>query len=89
MLAIYSRRAIRRHFLRLSDCLTSLTLLFLTLPLFLMVHANTLSVILYSAGAAGNLISASSSSLIHESSDLNSCAIHALLVAHLPFLQLF
>ena len=79
---------IRRHFLRLSDCLTSFTLLFLTLPLFLMVHASTLSAILYSAAAAGNLISASSSSSAHEFSDLNFSASDALLVAHLPFLQL-
>jgi len=84
MQAIYSCRAIRRHFLRLSDCLTSFTLLFLTLPLFLMVHASTLSAILYSAAAAGNLISASSSCSAHESSDLNSSASDALLVAHLP-----
>jgi len=89
MPAIYSCRAIRRHFLRLSDFLTSFTLLFLTFRLFLMVHANTLSIILYSAAAAGNLISASSSNSIHESSDLNSFASDTLLVAHLPFLQLF
>jgi len=36
----------------------------------------------------GNLISASSSSSAHGSSDLNSPASDALLVAHLPFLQL-
>ena len=53
-----------------------------------MVHASALSAILYSAAAAGNLISASSSSSAHEASDLNSSASHALLVAHLPFLQL-
>jgi len=88
MPAIYSCRAICRHFLRLSDCLTSFTLLFLTLPLFLIVHASTLSVILYSAAAAGNLISASSSSSAHDSSDFNSPASDALLVAHLQFLQL-
>ena len=88
MPAIYSCRAIRRHFLRLSDYLTSFTLRFLTLPLFLIVHASTLSAIFYSAAAAGNLISASSSSSAHESSDLNSFASDALLVAHLPFLQL-
>ena len=89
MPAIYSCRAIRRHFLRLSDCLTSFTSLFLTLPLFLMVHTSTLSAIFYSAAAAGNLISASSSSSAHESSDFNSAANHTLLVARLPFLQLF
>ena len=49
---------------------------------------NTLSAILYSAAAAGNLVSASSGSSAHESSDLNSPSSHALLVAHLPFLQL-
>jgi len=58
------------------------------LPLFLMVHASALSAILYSATAAGNLISASSSSSAHESSDLNSLASDTLLVAYLPFLQL-
>ena len=88
MPAIYSCRAIRRHFLRLSDCLSSFTLLFLTLPFFLMVHASTLSAILSSAAAAGNLISVSSSSSAHESSDLNSSATDAWLVANLPFLQL-
>jgi len=62
--------------------------LFWTLPLFLMVHASTLSAIPYSAAAAGNLVSASSSSSAPESSDLNSPASDALLVAHLPFLQL-
>ena len=64
-------------FFRLSDCLTSFTLLFLTLPLFLIVHASTLSAILYSAAAAGNLISASSSSSAHESSYLKSLASDA------------
>ena len=54
-----------------------------------MVHASTLSAILYSAAAASNLISASSSSSAHESSDLNFPASDVLLVAHLPFLQLF
>jgi len=88
MPAIYSCRAIRRHFFRLSDCLTSFTLLFLSLPLFLIVHASTLSAILYSAAAAGNLISASSSSSAHESSDLKSLASDAWLVAHLLFFQL-
>jgi len=77
MPAIYSCRAIRRHFVRLSDCLTSFALLFVTLPLFLIVHASTLSAFLYSAAAAGNLISASSSSSAHESSDLKSLAIDA------------
>jgi len=88
MPAIYSCRAIRRHFVRLSDCLTSFTLLFLTLSSFLIDHASTLSAILYSAAAAGNLISASSSSSAHESSDLNSLVSDAWLVAHLLFLQL-
>ena len=55
MPAIYSCRAIRL-FLRLSDCLKSFTLLFLTLPLLLMVHASTLSAILHYAAAAGNLV---------------------------------
>jgi len=77
MPAIYSCRAIRRHFLRLSDCLTSFMSLFLMLPLFLIVHASTLLAILYSAAAAGNLISASSSSSAHESSDLKSLASDA------------
>jgi len=58
-------------FVRLPD---EFYVLFLTLPLFLIVHANTLSAILYSAAAAGNLISASSRSSAHESSDLNSLA---------------
>jgi len=53
-----------------------------------MVHASTLSAILYSAAAASNLISASSSSSAHESSDLNFPPSDVLLVAHLPFLQL-
>ena len=89
MPAIYSCRAFRQHFFsRLSDCLTSFTLLFVTLPLFLIVHASMLSAILYSAAAAGNLIFLSSSSSAQESSDLNSFASDALLVAHLPFLQL-
>jgi len=88
MPAIYSCRAIRRHFVRLSDYLTSFTLLFVTLPLFLIVHASTLSAILYSAAAAGNLISASSSSSAHESSDLKSLASDAWLVANLLFFQL-
>jgi len=88
MPVIYSCRAIRWHFVRLSDCLTSFTLLFLTLSLFLIVHATTLSAILYSAAAAGNLISASSSSSAHESSDMKSLASDAWLVAHLLFFQL-
>jgi len=54
-----------------------------------MVHARTLSAILYSAAAAGNLVSVSSSSSAPESSDFNSPASDALLVAHLPFFQLF
>ena len=72
MPTIYSR-----HVLRLSDCLTSFTLLLLTLPLSLIVHTNTLSAILYSAAAAGNLISASSSSSAYLSSDLISLASDA------------
>ena len=72
-------------FVRLPD---EFYVLFLTLPLFLIVHANTLSAILYSAAAAGNLISASSRSSAHESSDLNSLARDAWLVAHHLFFQL-
>jgi len=73
MPAIFSCRAIRlRHVLRLSDCPTSFTLLILTLPFLLMVHASTLSAILYSAAAAGNLLSASISRPANESSDFNS-----------------
>jgi len=88
MPAIYLCRAIRRHVLRLSDCPTSFTLLFWTLPLLLMVHASTLSAMLYTAATTSNLISASSSSSAHQSSDLNSLASDVWLVAHLPFLQL-
>ena len=73
MPAIFSCRAIRlRHVLRLSDCPTSFTLLILTLPFLLMVHASTLSAILYSADASGNLMPASSSSSANASSDFNS-----------------
>jgi len=73
MPAIFSCRAIRlRHVLRLSDCPTSFTLLILTLPFLLMVHASTLSDILYSAAASGNLMPASSSSSANASSDFNS-----------------
>jgi len=73
MPAIFSCRAIRlRHVLRLSDCPTSFTLLILTLPFLLMVHASTLSAILYSAAASGNLMPASSSSSANASSDFNS-----------------
>ena len=91
MPAIYSCRAIRRHFLRLSYCLTCFTLQFLTLPLFLMVHASTLSAILYSAAAAANLIFASRSSSAHESSDLNSSATALLPLMHdlLPIFHFF
>jgi len=81
MPVIYSCRAIRlRHVLCLSDCPTSFMLLILTLPLLLMVHASTLSAILYSesAAASGNLMSASSISSAHESSDLNSLASDAM-----------
>jgi len=89
MPAIYSCRAIRRHFLRLSDCLTNFTLQFFTLPLFLMVFTQVRCRLFFnSAAAAGNLISASLSSSTHESSDLNSSTRDALFVAHLPFLHL-
>ena len=85
MPAIFLCGAIRlRHVLRLSDCPTSFTLLILTLPFLLMVHASTLSAILYSADAfsgnlmpassssSGNLMPASSSSSANASSDFNS-----------------
>ena len=90
MPAIYLCRAIRlRHDLRLSDCSTSFTELILLLPLLLMVHGRTLSAILYSTAAAGNLMCASSSSSTYQSSDFNFLAsIDAWLVAHLLFLQL-
>jgi len=73
--AIYASRAIRLlHVLRLSDCPTSFTLLFLTLPLLLMVHASTLSAIMYSAAASSNLMSASSCSSFHLINSLASDA---------------
>ena len=88
MLAMYSCSGIRlRHTLRLSDCPTSFTVLIWTLPLLLMFYAIKLSAILYSAAASGNLMSASSSSSTHESSDFNSLASDAWLVAHLLFLE--
>jgi len=88
MPAIYSCRAIRQHVLCFSDCPTSFSSQFLTLSLLLMVHASTLSTILYSAAAAGNLMCASSRSSTHESSDFKSLVSDAWLAAHLLLLQL-
>ena len=53
-----------------------------------MIHASTLSAILYSAAASGDLMSASSISSAHESWDFDSPASDAWLVAHLLILQL-
>jgi len=89
MPAICSCLSIRlRHVLRLSNCPMSFTLIMLTLPLLLTVHASTLSAILYSAAASGNLMSVSSSSSARESSDLNSLVCDAWLVAYFLFFQL-
>jgi len=89
MPAIYSCRAIRlRHVLRLSNCPMSFTLIILTLPLLLTVYASTLSAILYSAAASGNLMSVSSNNSAHEYSDLNHFFVSDVwLVAQFLFFQ--
>ena len=86
---IFSCRAIFfRHTLRLSDCSTNSTLLIFTLSLLLILYASTLSAILYSAVAAGHLMSASSRSTARESSDSSSLASNTWLVAPLLLLQI-
>ena len=67
-----------RHTLLLSDCPTSFTLLLLTLPLLLMLYTSTLSAIPYSAAIAGILMSATSSSSAHESTNFRPLAINLL-----------
>ena len=82
--------ATRSSFVRLPDefYVTNFTDRKSTLPFLLMVHASTLSAILYSADASGDLMSASSISSAHESWDFDSPASDAWLVAHLLILQL-
>ena len=63
-------------------------LLIFTLSMLLILYASTLSAILYSAVAAGHLMSASSRSTARESSDSSSLASNTWLVAPILLFQI-